>query len=223
MRHYSNATDLPAVIPVFPLPGVILLPRAQLPLNIFEPRYLAMTDYAMSGRRIIGMIQPRTEDEDARRPELSDVGCAGRITSYSETPDGRYEITLTGIVRFRVAHEVDAVTPFRQVEADYQTYAVDFAPSDAAVDIARGRLLSALKPYLDERRMETDWSSLKDAPVEALVSALSMICPFEPTEKQALLEVPGTRERAEALIALLEIANAATTAGTGTGGGRPVN
>jgi Lon protease-like protein len=126
-------------------------------------------------------------------------------------------------VRFRVARETDAVTPFRQVEADYDTYAVDFAPPDASIDIARGRLLSALKPYLDERRMETDWPSLKDAPVEALVSALSMICPFEPNEKQALLEVPGTRERAEALIALLEIANAATNAGTGTGGGRPVN
>jgi hypothetical protein len=118
---------------------------------------------------------------------------------------------------------MDAVTPFRQVEADFQPYAADFAPADPSIDIARGRLLSALKPYLDVRRMETDWSSLKDAPVEALISALSMICPFEPNEKQALLEAQGTRERADALIALLEIANAATTAGTGTGGGRPVN
>ena len=222
MRHYSRPEDLPAVIPVFPLPGVILLPRAQLPLNIFEPRYLAMTDYAMSGRRIIGMIQPRMGGEDSRHPALADAGCAGRITSYSETADGRYEITLTGIVRFRVAREIDAVTPFRQVEADYRTYDIDFAPPDASVDIARGRLLSALKPYLDERRMETDWPSLKDAPVEALVSALSMICPFEPNEKQALLEAQGTPERAEALIALLEIANAAMTAGTASGG-RGVN
>jgi Lon protease-like protein len=223
MRHYSRPEDLPAVIPVFPLPGVILLPRAQLPLNIFEPRYLAMTDYAMAGRRIIGMIQPKAGDESTRRPALSDVGCAGRVTSYSEMPDGRYEITLTGIVRFRVAAEVDAMTPFRQVEADYQSYAVDFAPADPSIDIARGRLLSALRPYLDVRRMDTDWTSLKDAPVEALISALSMICPFEANEKQALLEAPGTRERAEALIALLEIANAAATAGTGSGGGRPVN
>jgi hypothetical protein len=221
MRHYSGPTDLPAVIPVFPLPGVILLPRAQLPLNVFEPRYLAMTDFAMSGKRIIGMIQPRSAEANARRPALMDAGCAGRITSYSETPDGRYQITLTGIARFRVLRELDAVTPFRQVEADFHTYSTDFAPAEASVAIARDRLLDALRPYLDLRRMDTDWASLKDAPVEALVSALSMICPFEPTEKQALLEAAGTRERAEALIALLEMANAANVPGTGSG--RPMN
>jgi len=221
MRHYSGPADLPAVIPVFPLTGVLLLPRAQLPLNIFEPRYLAMIDFAMSGTRIVGMIQPRSGEEDARHPALTQVGCAGRITAYQETDDGRYLITLTGIARFRVAHEPDAVTPFRQVAADFQSFAVDFAPSDPSVEIARERLLAALRPYLDLRQMDTDWASLKDAPVEALVSALSMICPFEPNEKQALLEAPGTRERAEALIALLEMANAASVAGAG--GGRPVH
>jgi len=221
MRHYSGPADLPAVIPVFPLTGVVLLPRAQLPLNIFEPRYLAMTDFAMSGTRIIGMIQPRHGEESARYPQLAAVGCAGRVTSYQEMPDGRYLITLTGIARFRIAAEMDAVTPFRQVEADFQSFAVDFAPPDESVDIARGRLLAALKPYLDLRRMDTDWSSLKDAPVEALVSALAMICPFEPNEKQALLEAPGTRERADALVALLEMANAASV--PGASGSRPVH
>ena len=221
MRHYSGPADLPAVIPVFPLTGVVLLPRAQLPLNVFEPRYLAMTDFAMSGTRIIGMIQQRHGDENARQPELAAVGCAGRVTSYAETPDGRYHITLTGIARFRAVGEMTSVTPFRQVEADFQSFAVDFAPPDDSVDIARGRLLAALRPYLDLRQMDTDWSSLKDAPVEALVSALAMICPFEANEKQALLEAPGTRERADALIALLEMANAASV--PGASGNRPIH
>jgi len=222
MRHYSGPADLPQFIPVFPLAGVLLLPRAQLPLNIFEPRYLAMVDFAMAGTRIVGMIQPRSGEETARHPALAGVGCAGRITTYQEVEDGRYMITLTGIARFRIARELDAPTPFRQVEADFQPYVADFG-ADPSVEIARERLLAALRPYLDLRQMDTDWTSLKDAPVEALVSALSMICPFEPNEKQALLEAPGTRERAEALIALLEMANAATVQGTGTGGNRPLN
>jgi Lon protease-like protein len=221
MRRYGGPSELPPVIPVFPLAGVLLLPRAQLPLNVFEPRYLAMTDFALSGTRIIGMIQPRSADDTARNPALADVGCAGRLTSYSETPDNRYLITLTGIARFRIARELDMRTPFRQVEADFSPFAQDFAPPDAAVEIQRERLLSALKPYLDIRRMDTDWSSLTEAPVEALVSALAMICPFEANEKQALLEAPSTLERADALIALLEMANAATV--PASSGNRPLH
>lgn len=221
MRRYSSPADLPPVIPVFPLAGVLLLPRAQLPLNVFEPRYLAMTDFALSGTRMIGMIQPRGPDDGARNLALADVGCVGRVTSFSETLDNRYLITLTGIARFRIARELDMRTPFRQVEADYAPFSQDFAPPDDSVEIHRDRLLSALKPYLDIRQMDTDWSSLTGAPVEALVSALAMICPFEANEKQALLEARGTRERADALIALLEMANAATV--TEPRGNRPLH
>jgi Lon protease-like protein len=211
--------DLPAVIPVFPLTGALLLPHTRLPLNIFEPRYLAMVDAAMDGARLIGMIQPRNANEDmAKKPELVGIGCAGRIVEYSETDDGRYQIVLLGIARFRVAHEVDAETAFRQVAADYGAYAGDMieAPDIA---IPRDRLLAALKPYLHERQMKTDWKSIEEAPAEALVSALCMICPFEPMEKQSLLEAPTLKDRTETLIALLEIANASSP----SGGRQPVH
>jgi Lon protease-like protein len=212
-RRYSNISDLPAVIPVFPLTGAMLFPRTRLPLNVFEPRYLTMVDAAMDGDRLIGMIQPKTAGEDmAPKPALCGIGCVGRIVEYSETEDGRYLITLAGMVRFRLAGEREAGTPFRQVAADYAAFAADMATVEDQ-PIPRERLLAALKPYLKDREMKSDWDSIEEAPGETLVSALSMICPFGPQDKQALLEAPTLKDRAEALIALLEIANASSSGG----------
>jgi Lon protease-like protein len=207
-RRYRNISDLPAVIPVFPLTGVILLPRTKLPLNIFEPRYLALVDDAMDNYRLIGMIQPRNAGTEATKNlPLTDVGCVGRITEYKETDDGRYLITLTGIARFQVSGERESKNTFRQVAADYAFFAGDLLSTEDP-PIPRARLLSALKPYLSDRAMQTDWKSIEEAPAETLVDALCMLCPFEPSEKQALLEAPGLKERVDALITLLEIANA---------------
>jgi Lon protease-like protein len=218
-RRYRNISDLPAVIPVFPLSGALLLPRTRLPLNVFEPRYLAMVDAAMDEYRLIGMIQPRSSGEDKAKPTspppLCNVGCVGRITEYSETDDGRYLITLTGIARFHVSGERDSAKPFRQVAADYAAFAADLLSTEDP-PIARDRLLRALKPYLSDRAMKTDWKSIEEAPAETLVNALCVLCPFEPSEKQALLEAPGLKERADALITLLEIANASAMPSGGT-------
>ena len=208
-RRYLNIGDLPALIPVFPLAGVLLLPKTRLPLNIFEPRYLAMVDAAMDTYRLIGMIQPKNPDEEGEtKPDLASVGCAGRIVEYAETDDGRYLITLAGIARFRVSGERTAKTPYREVAADYALFAADME-NEAEVAIPRDRLLAALKPYLTEHAMKTDWKSIEEAPPSSLVNALAMICPFEPKEKQALLEARSVKDRSEALIALLEMANAA--------------
>jgi len=220
MRRYRTIADLPAVIPVFPLAGALLLPHGQLPLNIFEPRYLAMVEAAMAGKRIIGMIQPRDPDDANSHPALAEVGCAGRITSYSETEDGRYLITLTGIARFRIVEERNTSTPFRQTAVDYAAYASDLDISPAEPTIARVRLIDALKPYLASRNMQTDWQSVKDAPAELLVNALSTMCPFAPAEKQALLEAPDVAKRADVLIALIEMANASAKRPTD---GKPIN
>jgi Lon protease-like protein len=213
-RRYRNTGDLPAVIPVFPLTGALLLPKTRLPLNIFEPRYLAMVDAAIGSYRMIGMIQPKIpgeEEDSAKRPPLTAVGCAGRIVEYSETDDGRYLITLLGIARFRVAGERDSQAAFRQVAADYSDFSRDLKLESEAVAeaaLSRDKLVRALKPYLTEHAMQTDWKSIEEAPAETLVNALSMLCPFDAREKQALLEAPTVRERGEALIALLEMANA---------------
>jgi len=204
MRMYTHTGDLPAVLPVFPLTGVMLLPRTPLPLNVFEPRYLAMVDAAMSGSRIIGMIQPKIHEDKEIRPPLLNIGCAGRITSYQETDDGRYVIALTGICRFRVAEELDVSTPFRQVSADYAPFAADLVGGEYQ-DFPRERLMAALKSWLTQRELKADWQSVMSAPAENLVNALSMMCPFEPAEKQALLEAAGLPERADTLVALLEM------------------
>jgi len=210
-RSYLHIDELPKVVAVFPLTGALLLPQTRLPLNIFEPRYLAMIDAAMAGSRIIGMIQPRIAGDDmASRPELSDVGCIGRIVEYAETEDGRYLITLLGVTRFGITEECDDETPFRQVKANYAPYAMDLA-AEQPTGIERERLIEVLKPYLVDRDMETDWHAIDEAPVDALINALSMMCPFDPAEKQALLEAPGIDERAETLITLLKMANASST------------
>ena len=206
--RYHGIDDLPGTIPVFPLTGVLLLPRGQLPLNVFEPRYLTMVDATLSGGRIIGMIQPSEPEEKTLKPALSQVGCAGRLTSYREAEDGRYLITLTGICRFKVAEELAVDTPFRQVRADFAPFAADLATSEDS-DFPRDRLIGALKAYLTRRDLKADWQSVMSAPAETLVNALSMLCPFEPAEKQALLEARDWGERVAILVALLEMASAA--------------
>jgi Lon protease-like protein len=200
---YQKAEDLPASIPVFPLDGALLLPGAALPLIIFEPRYIAMVDDAMSGRRLIGMVQ--TAPGAGAKPALSPIGCVGRITSYSETGDGRYLITLTGICRYRVVEELDCLTPYRQVRADFATFETDIAEVTSDKHPPRRPFMNALKHYLDKRGLSLDWKTAEHAPPDALVASLSMALPFDPAEKQALLEAPTLQDRYETLVALLEI------------------
>jgi len=210
MAGYQKTADLPQVIPVFPLDGILLLPHGMLPLNIFEPRYLNMIDDVMAGDRIIGMIQTRsaTGQEDAA-PNLADIGCAGRITSYAETPDGRYLITLTGVCRFRLGPELPVRTPYRQIRADFTPFEADLLALEEESDADRPALLEALKAYLEHRGLDVDWRMAKEAPLEALVNSLAMALPFDPAEKQALLEAADLRSRRAALTALLRIDAAA--------------
>ncbi len=208
---YRKARDLPGVIPVFPLDGALLLPGAVLPLQIFEPRYLNMVDDAMSGDRIIGMIQTRGEG-DRRRPGLAQVGCAGRITSYSETGDGKYLIALSGLCRFRVIAEVEVPTPYRQVQADFARFEVDLQAADETEAFERVGFLNLLRRYLDHRGLGVEWDAVNAAPAPALVNSLCMALPFDPQEKQALLEAPDLEGRREVLTALLEIDSAWPTA-----------
>src|ERR1700753_191914 len=208
MRAYNSIDDLPNPIVMFPLSGVLLLPRGQLPLNVFEPRYLAMVDAAMSNSRIVGMIQSAEAEEKELKPKLSAVGCAGRITSYRETDDGRYLITLTGICRFRVAAELGTTLAYRLANPNYAPFAGDLVVNDES-DFPRDRVVDALKDYLSKRDLKADWRSVMSAPPETLVNALAMLCPFEPAEKQALLEAEGWQERVATLVALLEIAGGA--------------
>ncbi|HKQ43921.1 MAG TPA: LON peptidase substrate-binding domain-containing protein [Rhizomicrobium sp.] len=203
-RHYHSYSDLPKSLPLFPLSGVVLLPRGHLPLNIFEPRYLEMVDYALQGDRLIGMIQPAESEESVLKPRLSQVGCVGKIVSFQETNDNRYLISLAGICRFRLSGEMAATTPWRAGFCDFAPFAGDLAqPGDE--NFPRQRLLAALKTYLTNRDMQADWDSVMTAPGEALVNALAMMCPFDPVEKQALLEAQTFQERASTLMTLLEI------------------
>ena len=204
--RFLSIDKLPAVIGVFPLTGILLLPRGQLPLNIFEPRYLSLVDAALAGTRLIGMIQPTEHEDQNLRPPLSNVGCVGRITSFAETEDGRYMITLTGMCRFKVVGETASSVPFREVRADYEPFAHDLAGTEDG-DFPHERLLDALKNYLNQRDMKADWKSVMTAPGETLINALSMMCPFEPAEKQALLEARDFNTRVGTLIALLEMSS----------------
>jgi Lon protease-like protein len=201
----ARALELPEILPVFPLTGAVLFPRGQLPLNVFEPRYLTMVDWALAGARMIGMVQPTEPEDRVASPPLARVGCAGRITTFREADDGRYLITLTGMSRFLVADEVSGTAPFRSVRADYAPYRCDLGAPSAA-DFPRDRLTAALDRYLVERELNADWRAVLGAPPETLVNALAMLCPFEPAAKQALLEAKGWTERVETLIVLLELA-----------------
>lgn len=198
-------SDLPETLPVFPLAGVLLLPRAHLPLNIFEPRYLAMVRDAL-GRpdRLIGMIQPSDARTELYEPPLYTIGCAGRIIESGDTPDGRILITLVGICRFVIEAEIGNVEGYRLVRPGWNKYRQDFAVDEDKVD--RPRLVTALRRYFKLNGIEADWEALDRTPSERLVSSIAMICPFDPSEKQALLEATDLNRRAETMIALIEMA-----------------
>ena len=205
--HYRAPVDLPPVIPVFPLPGALLLPRGQMPLNIFEPRYLEMVDDALrSGHRLIGMIQPDpTEAEEAAKPNLYTIGCVGRITQLAESGDGRYLIELTGVARFRIEEELEVATAYRQCRVSFVPFADDFVARKGEEAVDRTALLAALREFLKANDLNADWEGIEKAPNEALVNALAMMSPYGAAEKQALLEAPDLKTRAEVLVAITEI------------------
>lgn len=209
MPHpFHSFTDLPETLPLFPLTGVVLLPRGMLPLNVFEPRYLKLVDDTLKTDRLIGIIQPSENPDTVLKPGLSAIGAAGRIVSFRETEDNRYLVTLAGLCRFRLTAEAVTDAPYRLGLCDYSGFAGDMAEESAEGDFPRDRLMAALKDYLGRRDMKADWQSVINAPPETLVNALAMICPFEPAEKQALLEAPSFGERVSTLVAILEMAGA---------------
>ena len=204
---YRKMADLPATIAIFPLDGAILLPGAVLPLQIFEPRYLNMIDDAMAGDRLIGMIQTRPGGERVR-PRLARVGCVGRITSYAETGDGKYLIALSGVCRFAAGEELDAGAPYRRLRADFAPFEADLDAGDEALEFERTAFMALLERYLERRGLGIEWDAVGAAPAPALVNSLCMALPFQPMEKQALLEARGLEERRAALAALLAIDSA---------------
>lgn len=199
---YNTTYDtLPESIPVFPLHGVLLLPGGNLPLNVFESRYIKMCDDALRSNRLIGIIQPRKMDSDILYP----IGCVGKIVEFTETPDGRYEITLKGINRFTVAQELEVITPYKQVKPDWSTFDKDMAASASCLGIERDKLNEMLKKYFDKQGMVCDWDAVAEAPDRQIMSCLAMACPFEPAEKQAILEQKCCHEQAKMFIAMLEM------------------
>lgn len=211
---YRGIADLPDRIPVFPLDGAILLPRAQLPLNIFEPRYLNMIDDALaSPHRMIGMIQP--VGEDATVPAMAGVGCAGRIVSFSETDDGRYLITLRGIARYEMSGEISCDTPYRQAEITWERFASDLQPEALDSDFDRESFEGVLKSFFSAKDLAADWDSIQNAPIEPMINQLSMVLPFEGAEKQALLEARSLSSRLSVLVALMQMAAAENDDGPG--------
>lgn len=206
MPGMFSASDLPDTLPVFPLPGALLLPRSRLPLHIFEPRYLAMIDDTLkTGDRLIGMIQPR-EAKVEGDPTLHAIGCAGRLTGFSETEDGRYMITLSGVSRFRVKREVDGFSPYRKCDVSWAGFERDLGNAEKDAGFDRARFFPLLKQFFEAEELRTDWDSLEDADDELLINSLSMLCPFEPEDKQALLEAPSLETRRETLVTLIEFA-----------------
>ncbi|MDJ0627984.1 MAG: LON peptidase substrate-binding domain-containing protein [Rhodobacter sp.] len=202
---FSRA-DLPDTIPVFPLPGALLLPRARLPLHIFEPRYLAMLDDTLkTSERLIGMIQPY-DGPGGDGKKLHAIGCAGRLTAFSETEDGRYMITLSGISRFRVRREIEGFAPYRRCEVGWDGFVRDIGPAEQDTGFDRAAFLDLLARYFEDRSLKTDWEALREADDELLINSLSMLCPFDPEDKQALLEAPSLTTRRETIVTLIEFA-----------------
>lgn len=207
MKQMFNLADLPQTIPVFPLTGALLLPHARLPLNIFEPRYLAMLDDTLkTDHRLIGMVQPREMPEGAGEPRLQQIGCAGRVTSFSETEDGRYLITLSGICRFRVLAQNSGFTPYLRADVDWSSFEADVGKPKTDHAFDRPAFLKTLRRFFEKAQLSSDWDSLRDADEEMLINSLSMLCPFGAEEKQALLEAPCLRTRRETLVTLMEFA-----------------
>lgn len=200
MTSGFGAVVLPQQIPVFPLEGALVLPRGQLPLNIFEPRYLAMVKAVMGGDRLIGMVQPKDDGS------LYPIGSLGRITQFTDPENGRLLVVLTGLTRFRITREIDVATPYRQVEVDYSAYLDDFRTPEPLAPALRADLELSLRAYLDAQNLSADWDAVANADDESLVNTLSAVCPFDPAEKQALLEAGTVAARAATLSALMSFA-----------------
>jgi len=207
MGKKFSLADLPEVIPVFPLPGALLLPRARLPLNIFEPRYLAMfEDTLKTPHRLVGMIQPVVMPEGKATGRLHHIGCAGRVTAFQETEDGRYLITLSGVSRFRLGEMQDGFAPYMRARVDWSSFGRDLGRAEKDPEFDRPEFLTVLARFFDTAQLSSDWDSLKEAEVELLINSLSILCPFDPEEKQALLEAPTLTNRRETLVTLMEFA-----------------
>ena len=204
MKSYQSIDELPRKIAIFPLTGAVLFPQTQLPLNIFEPRYLQMIDEALSSPdRILGMIQPSLSKDNPKSENLKQVGCAGRISAFSETGDGRYLVTLTGLIRFEVTQELDTTTPYRQIMTNYDNYKDDLKPSNVE-NIDRKNLLVLIKKYLEQRNLLIDWEIIEQSPTEQLINYSGVLVPFEPEEKQLLLETKTLFDRCKALESLFQ-------------------
>ena len=204
MKSYKSIDELPSKIAIFPLTGAVLFPQTQLPLNIFEPRYLQMIDEVLSSPdRIMGMIQPNISKNDPNSKNLKKVGCAGRISSFSETGDGRYLATLTGLIRFEVNNELDTTTQYRQVIANYDNYKEDLLPANIE-NIDRKSLLILIKKYLEQRNLLIDWEIIEQSPTEQLINYSGVLVPFEPEEKQLLLETISLLDRCKTLESLFQ-------------------
>lgn len=204
---FQEFDELPEILPVFPLTGALLLPLGQMPLNIFEPRYLNMIDAALSSDRLIGMVQPKTRNGD-ENPPVFRTGCAGRLTQFSETDDGRYLISLTGLCRFDIKDELPLQDGFRRVIPDFLPYRRDLSLTENdAEQIDRDTLLTALETYLRLQGVEANWDAIREADNIHLVTSLAMMCPFQANEKQALLEAPDVVERSRVMTALLQMAS----------------
>ncbi len=205
-RVYERAAEMPDAIPVFPLAGALLLPRRPLQLNIFEPRYLAMIDDALSGDRLIGMIQPSAGEEASdRKPELCAVGCAGRLVQFAEIGDGRCMISLHGVARFRVTGEAGSGDPYRIARVKFSDFESDFHEGEGESLVDREGLLLALRKFAEANKFRIDWDDIEQASNEALVNGLSMISPYSAKEKQALLEAADLKARAEMLVAITQM------------------
>ena len=218
---YDSPADLPSVLPVFPLRGAILLPRATLTLNVFEPRYLALVDHVLANERLMGVVQPAGDAGTVESPQgkafpVRSVGCLGRITAFNETDEGPLVISLTGISRFEVGVEAGSDAPFRLFSADYSPYTDDLISDIGEEDVDRVRLLTTLRRYLEENGLNADWDRINETANEQLVNTLSILSPYGPEEKQALLEAGSLKERAEALVALAEMDLAARDDSSGT-------
>jgi Lon protease-like protein len=203
-QRYQEISDLPKHLPLFPLAGALLLPRVDLPLNVFEPRYLAMVEDAMASHRMIGMIQP-LDGESEDRPRLQTIGCAGRITAYSETEDGRLMITITGVCRFTLEEEDETGKLYREAHVDYGNYADDLVSETGSSSVNRRELVTAFRNYLEANSMTANWREVEAVSTEILVNTLSLLAPYPPRDKQALLEAPDLKSRAEVLVALTEL------------------
>ncbi len=207
-KTYERPADVPVVVPVFPLTGALLLPGVQMPLNIFEPRYVAMIDAALRADRVIGMVQPRFDgdaDEDEDNPPICEVGCLGRVSAFQESGDGRYLITLSGIARFHIEEELATTTPFRMCRISTEAYARDLSMARGEDGVDRDAVIKAFRDYLSANDLQADWKSVREASNEILVNTLAMMSPYGPAEKQALLEAPDLKARAETLVAITEM------------------